>query len=455
MVCDFFHPRLGGVEMHLWSLSQSLLALGHDVIIITHSYKKGNNTGVRYLVGGCKVYYMPIAIMIDDDIWPTFCGCTFSLVRWICIREQIDLLHVHQATSVLANEALVYANEINNIPTVYTDHSLFGINTDIASILLNRILSITTSTCSAILCVSHACRDNFLLRTHMDPSLVHVIPNAISASKYQPDPSKRPHHSDRICVVVLSRLVYRKGVDLLVGLIPIICQRFENVDIIIGGDGPKRLQLEEMMEYYSYLKNRITLMGSIPHHQVSNLYQKGHIFLNCSLTESFCMAILEAASCGLYVVSTNVGGIPEVLPSHLVTLAQPTVPDLVDKLSQTIKNYPTFPHSTNPQQIHNQVKSLYSWKTVAQNTERIYSHVLQKHKHNRLTFLQRLQRYASVAPDDTVYSMTFKTMICFLYTFFHLYAQWIQRNWQPEYLIDIPFRKENETNQQKDDAKKL
>ncbi len=255
--------------------------------------------------------------------------------------------------------------------------------------------------------------------------------------------------------MVLSRLVYRKGVDLLVGLIPIICQRFENVDIIIGGDGPKRLQLEEMMEYYSYLKNRITLMGSIPHHQVSNLYQKGHIFLNCSLTESFCMAILEAASCGLYVVSTNVGGIPEVLPSHLVTLAQPTVPDLVDKLSQTIKNYPTFPHSTNPQQIHNQVKSLYSWKTVAQNTERIYSHVLQKHKHNRLTFLQRLQRYASVAPDDTVYSMTFKTMICFLYTFFHLYAQWIQRNWQPEYLIDIPFRKEKETNRQKDDAKKL
>ena len=210
MVCDFFHPRLGGVEMHLWSLSQSLLALGHDVIIITHSYKKGNNYGVRYLVGGCKVYYMPIGVMVDDDILPTFCGCTFSLVRWICIREQIDLLHVHQATSVLANEALVYANEINinnntNIPTVYTDHSLFGINTDIASILLNRILSITTSTCSAILCVSHACRDNFLLRTHMDPSLVHVIPNAISATKYQPDPSKRPHHSDRYVQITILK----------------------------------------------------------------------------------------------------------------------------------------------------------------------------------------------------------------------------------------------------------
>lgn len=33
MVCDFFYPRLGGVEMHIWSLSQCLLKLGHKVIL--------------------------------------------------------------------------------------------------------------------------------------------------------------------------------------------------------------------------------------------------------------------------------------------------------------------------------------------------------------------------------------------------------------------------------------
>ena len=46
---------------------------------------------------------------------------------------------------------------------------------------------------------------------------------------------------------------------------------------------------------------------------------QGNIFLNCSLTESFCIAILEAASCGLFVVSTNVGGVPEVLPPGTVS----------------------------------------------------------------------------------------------------------------------------------------
>jgi phosphatidylinositol glycan class A protein len=55
MVCDFFFPRLGGVEMHIWSLSQHLIRLGHKVIVITHAY--GNRKGVRYMAGPLKVYY--------------------------------------------------------------------------------------------------------------------------------------------------------------------------------------------------------------------------------------------------------------------------------------------------------------------------------------------------------------------------------------------------------------
>ena len=55
MVCDFFYPRLGGVEMHIWSLSQHLIRLGHKVIVLTHSYD--NRKGVRYLPGPLKVYY--------------------------------------------------------------------------------------------------------------------------------------------------------------------------------------------------------------------------------------------------------------------------------------------------------------------------------------------------------------------------------------------------------------
>ena len=68
------------------------------------------------------------------------------------------------------------------------------------------------------------------------------------------------------------------------------------------------------------------------------------MFLNTSLTEAFCIAIVEAASSGLMVVSTvfikkifqNVGGITEVLPEHMLYLAKPEPKDIIEKLSIAI-----------------------------------------------------------------------------------------------------------------------
>ena len=52
-VCDFFYPRMGGVEMHIWSLAQCLLRRGHKVVVITHAYD--GRVGVRYMTNGLTV----------------------------------------------------------------------------------------------------------------------------------------------------------------------------------------------------------------------------------------------------------------------------------------------------------------------------------------------------------------------------------------------------------------
>ena len=88
-------------------------------------------------------------------------------------------------------------------------------------------------------------------------------------------------------IVVVSRLVYRKGADLLAGLIPILCARHEDLHFIIGiytssdihcrdiyyyegGDGPKRVVLEETRERYQ-LHDRVSLLGALQHSQVTSL----------------------------------------------------------------------------------------------------------------------------------------------------------------------------------------
>ena len=77
--------------------------------------------------------------------------------------------------------------------------------------------------------------------------------------------------------------------------------------------------VKSMIEKHN-LHNRVELLGAVPHKDIKDVLNRGHIFLNTSLTESFCLAILEAASCGLFVVSTKVGGVPEVLPPHMIYL---------------------------------------------------------------------------------------------------------------------------------------
>jgi len=106
-------------------------------------------------------------------------------------------------------------------------------------------------------------------------------------------------------VIVMMRLVWRKGTHLLVEIIPEICRRFPYVHFIIGGDGPNRGALEEMRER-DQLQERVELLGAVPHCDVPSVLTRGHILLNTSLTEAFCIAILEAVACGLLVVSTKV-----------------------------------------------------------------------------------------------------------------------------------------------------
>lgn len=93
--------------------------------------------------------------------------------------------------------------------------------------------------------------------------------------------------------------------------------------------------LKQMVEVGKY-EGRVRLLGSLKHEEVRDVLCQGHIFLNTSLTESFCIAILEAACCGLMVVSTDVGGVPEVLPPNMALLAKPVVDDLVAQLDHAI-----------------------------------------------------------------------------------------------------------------------
>ncbi|XP_022933644.1 phosphatidylinositol N-acetylglucosaminyltransferase subunit A isoform X2 [Cucurbita moschata] len=334
------------------------------------------------MTGGLKVYYVPWKPFVMQNTLPTFYG-TLPIVRTILIREKITLVHGHQAFSTLCHEALMHARTMG-YKVVFTDHSLYGF-ADVGSIHMNKVLQFTLADVTEAICVSHTSKENTVLRSGLPPERVFVVPNAVDTAMFKPALNRLS--TSEIIIVVVSRLVYRKGADLLVEVIPEVCRMFANVRFIIGGDGPKRVRLEEMREKHG-LQDRVEMLGAVPHARVRSVLISGHIFLNSSLTEAFCIAILEAASCGLLTVSTRVGGVPEVLPDDMVVLAEPDPGDMVQAIKKAITILPKI----DPQEMHNRMKKLYDWHDVARRTVIVYDYAVKSSDQN---LLERLSRYLS------------------------------------------------------------
>nr|CAG4649287.1 EOG090X0515 [Scapholeberis mucronata]SVE93584.1 EOG090X0515 [Scapholeberis mucronata] len=417
MVSDFFYPNLGGVESHIFILSQCLIKLGHKVVVVTHSY--GDRIGIRYMTNGLKVYYLPIKTMHDQVVLPT-AFASLSIFRNIFIRERIEIVHGHSAFSTLAHEGILIGRLLG-LKAVFTDHSLNGF-ADISAILTNKLLEITLSGCNHCICVSHTGKENTVLRAKVPADQVSVIPNATDTTLFKPDISKRD--KDRITIVALSRLVYRKGIDLLARVIPIVCKKYPNVYFLIGGDGPKRILLEQVREKEG-LHERVSLLGALDQSEVHQTLLRGHIFLNTSLTEAYCIAIVEAAACGLQVVSTKVGGIPEVLPPEMIKMAQPNVDAIVSALDDAIDSH-LRGTCMSPWDCHRFIDGTYNWVDIATRTELIYNTIK---KQPNTSVGQLLCRYRNCGPIAGPFFVLIFTLCYVLLQFF----EWLH----PRNLIDI------------------
>lgn len=195
-----------------------------QVVVATHAY--GNRSGVRYMTGGLKVYYVPWRPFVMQNTFPTIYGL-LPIIRTILIRERITVVHGHQAFSTFCHETLMHARTMG-YKVVFTDHSLYGF-ADAGSIHMNKVLQFTLADVTQAICVSHTSKENTVLRSGLPPDKVFVIPNAVDTSMFTPPAMDCPRRLEEIVIVVISRLVYRKGVDLLVEVIPQVCQLHSNV----------------------------------------------------------------------------------------------------------------------------------------------------------------------------------------------------------------------------------
>lgn len=117
---------------------------------------------------------------------------------------------------------------------------------------------------------------------------------------------------DRPMVLYAGRLIPLKGVAYLIQALPSVLEECPDLHAVIVGDGEERQALVALARRLG-LADRIMFAGRRPHEDVIRYMRAADVFVLPSLIESFGIVLVEAMSCELPVVATNVMGIPSVV----------------------------------------------------------------------------------------------------------------------------------------------
>jgi len=198
-----------------------------------------------------------------------------------------------------------------------------------------------TSYASAILTVSPRAVARLagagLIDEH-DPKIT-VTGHPINTDLFAPSP---PPDDGKIKILSVGRLQEAKGHDIAIRAVKRLAEEYDTIEFKIVSEGPERENLKKLIAELK-LGDTVTLVGAVPYHNLPEWYNWCDIFVLHSLKlpyseEAFGMALAEAASSARPIVTTNVGGIPFVVPEGTCALyaKERDVEDLAAKIKTLI-----------------------------------------------------------------------------------------------------------------------
>jgi glycosyltransferase involved in cell wall biosynthesis len=171
-----------------------------------------------------------------------------------------------------------------------------------------------------LIAVSDFTRRELLQYYKVKEAKIRVIHNGVDVNKFKPAADRLKakeelgfNPKDK-AILSVGRLYARKGLFTLIESMVLATRKFRNAKFIIAGKGLS----DEMKKLVSYatklgVKDNIIFTGYFPDKKLPRLYQAADIFAFSTFYENLPFAVLEALSTGLPVVTTNVGGIPEMI----------------------------------------------------------------------------------------------------------------------------------------------
>jgi glycosyltransferase involved in cell wall biosynthesis len=158
----------------------------------------------------------------------------------------------------------------------------------------------------------------------VDRDKIEYVPNGVDSTKFAPvSPivkerlrTELGYPKDRIVVLFLAYLRAAKGVDVFLGAIEKARRIDPDLFFVIAGDGPLKDYVRTEIEA-SNLGVSVRMLGFVEEELLPSVYASADIYVLPSFLEGMPVSLLQAMSCGLPVIATPVGDVPEIVKDNV------------------------------------------------------------------------------------------------------------------------------------------
>ena len=398
------HPFCGGQGVYVRNLSNALCKLGHQVDVIS---------GPPYpqLLNGARLHALPsLDLYNPEDLFRTpaireLCD-PVNLIEWMgvstmgfpepltfglrakryirLLKNRYDILH--------DNQSLSYGiwSLARHTPTVATIHHAITVDRKLAvraeRTILNKLKQWrwysfihmqkrVAPSLKRFITVSHCALDDIVQEFGIAQNKFTVVPNGIDTEQFHPlDAVERKPYR---LITTTSADVPLKGLRYLLQAIAELIPRWPQLHLVVVGQPKKKSPIHRLIADLG-LGNRVRFTGAISNTAFVRHYARAWVAVVPSLYEGFGLPAGEAMACGIPVISTTGGALPEVV-GDTGLLVPPADHQALAKAIDQFCKYPEKAKESG-RSGYQRVLRHFTWEAAARQTVAVYRRVIDDYR---------------------------------------------------------------------------
>jgi glycosyltransferase involved in cell wall biosynthesis len=366
--CVYYSPEVGGLESHVRGLAEGLVRRGHDVRVVTSRSRPQLPREEEMRGVTVKRTWMPGRSPFG---WIAHAMVSIPAMRaW---ARWADVIHGQSFASAVPAGVAARGAHRPWVVSFHTSHFLERAEKPLWRPLLGRLVRGPDRALAAS-------REIARVAEALAPGVrVEALTNGVDTDLFAPS-EVAVAQGGPPRVIVPRRLVPKNGVETFVRAFPEVRARIPGVRALVVGDGPERARLEALSRELGVGLD-VQFVGATPHERMPDLFRSAQVAVLPSLMEATSVAALEAMACGLPVVASDVGGLPEIVDPTVGALVPPGDPVA---LAEAVAGVLADPRRSEKGRLaRDRVVARWSNDRLVERHLEIYRELVEKPAHHR------------------------------------------------------------------------